>query len=96
MISGGDHTCEQYHGGGMYARSWWQRLRGMAYQSRSNITDPLIFENCRSIHTFGMKFDLRVIFLDKDNLVLATRIVRPRRVVWGPRGTRSVVEYPFD
>lgn len=43
-----------------------------------------------------MKFDLRVIFLDKDNLVLATRIVRPRRVVWGPRGTRSVVEYPFD
>lgn len=65
----------------------------MAHLDIAEAPDSMIFEHCRSIHTFGMRFDLLVVFLDASNVVLDKRRVRPRRIVVGPRGTRTVVEF---
>lgn len=84
-----------YRGKGNYARSRSQRRRGLARIEIDKCPEELIFENCRSIHTFGMKFDLVVLFLDKNKRILKSKIVGKNRIVFGPRGTYSIVELPF-
>ena len=80
---------------GIYACGHRQRRKGLAGIHISDAPDEMIFERCRSIHTFGMKFDLKVIFLDPDNIVLGACIVRPRRIVFAPRSTFAIVEQPL-
>ncbi len=80
---------------GIYARGHRMRRTGMARISLDEAPHEMIFEKCRSIHTFGMKFALRVIFLDADSRVISTRIVHPRRIVVAPRGTHAIVEQPL-
>ncbi len=80
---------------GPTAHGYRQRCKGL---SRINLIDApveLSFERCRSIHTFGMKFDVSVIFLDRKNRVIASRITKPRRLVIAPRGTYTIVERPL-
>ncbi len=46
-----------------------------------------------SIHTFGMRFTIDVLFLNRQLHILAAHGgVRPRRVVWAPRATASTLE----
>jgi uncharacterized membrane protein (UPF0127 family) len=52
----------------------------------------LLFPRCRSVHTFGMRFALDLVWLDGAGAVVRVdRGVPPRRVRWC-RGARSVVE----
>lgn len=40
---------------------------------------------CNSIHTFGMRFSIDAVFLDRHGKVLALKPdVRPGRLAWGP------------
>ena len=80
---------------GIYARGYRQRRKGLAGIHISDAPDEMIFERCRSIHTFGMKFDLKIIFLDRDNIVLGACIVCPRRIIVAPRSTFTIVEQPL-
>ncbi len=80
---------------GNYASTRSKRFKGLARIALEQNPEPLIFENCRSIHTFGMKFDLKVVFLDLDNRVLGSRNVPPRRIVFAPKGTHTIVEIPI-
>jgi uncharacterized membrane protein (UPF0127 family) len=77
------------------ARTHRQRRRGLSRIELTDDIEPMMFSRCRSIHTFGMKFDLDVVFLDKNNVVLGRRQVKPRRIVFGPRSTHSIVEIPI-
>ncbi|HMS24374.1 MAG TPA: DUF192 domain-containing protein [Acidimicrobiia bacterium] len=96
MKSSGDvHVGMTYIRSGPIAQGYRQRRKGLA---RINLTDApaeLSFERCRSIHTFGMRFDLSVLFLDRNNRVIASRITKPRRLVIAPRGTYTIVERPL-
>ncbi|MFN3653003.1 MAG: DUF192 domain-containing protein [Armatimonadota bacterium] len=48
-----------------------------------------------SIHTWGLRYAIDVLFLDRDLRVLrVARGVRPWRVALAPRGTAGVVELP--
>ncbi len=48
---------------------------------------------CKDVHTWFMRFSIDVVFLSKDNRVLAVREnVKPFRFVLGPKGTVSVLE----
>lgn len=71
-----------------------QRRKGLAGIGIDMAPEELIFENCHSIHTFGMRFNLLVIFLDRDNRVLKSKIAKPRRIFFGPPGTYTTVERP--
>jgi uncharacterized protein len=56
--------------------------------------EGLLIPRCRSIHTFGMRFALDVIFLDSAaRAVSVRRRVPPRRIAADRRG-RSVLEVP--
>ena len=66
----------------MVAKSWWARLRGLAWRRQPPDGWALLFPRCRSVHTFGMRFPIDVVFLDRHGWPIAIRRgVRPGRIV---------------
>lgn len=75
------------------ANTFWSRAIGLLSRSMLLDSEALLITPCASIHTFGMRFAIDVVFLDSFNRVLAIRSdVKPFRVCYAPRGTRSVME----
>jgi uncharacterized protein len=64
------------------AESWWARLRGLALRREPPDGWALLFPRCRSVHTFGMRFLIDVVFLDRHGWPIAIRRgVKPGRIV---------------
>lgn len=72
------------------AQGFRQRLRGLA--CREPVDHALEFPRTRSVHTFGMRFALDLIWLDADRTpVRIDRGVPPGRLR-SNRAARSVIE----
>lgn len=52
------------------ANSFSSRLVGLMFKERMDDFDGLLITQCNSIHTFFMKYDLDLIFLNKDHEVV--------------------------
>ncbi len=52
------------------AGDFFTRLLGLMYKKDLPSGQALLLAPCNSIHTFGMKFAIDVIFLDPDGIVL--------------------------
>jgi uncharacterized membrane protein (UPF0127 family) len=64
------------------ASSLRRRLLGLALRRNPPEGWALLFPRCRSVHTFGMRFEIDVVFLDASGRVLLiARGVRPWRLV---------------
>jgi len=59
---------------------------------RSGCEGALWLPRTRSVHTFGMRFPIDVVYLDRDGVVIATPTLAPNRVGRPHRGGRAVVE----
>jgi len=76
------------------AKDFRTRLRGLAFRDRDEAGPGLLIPRCSSVHTFGMRFELDVFFLDEAGRVIDVhRRLPPRRVVWC-RGASAVLEIP--
>jgi uncharacterized membrane protein (UPF0127 family) len=74
------------------AHTWRARLCGLAFMSHLHVDEALVFPHCRSVHTFGMRFPIDVVFVDRDWLPIYVEYdVGPRRVLRS-RFARSVIE----
>jgi uncharacterized membrane protein (UPF0127 family) len=72
--------------------SAWTRLVGLAWLDDLPAGCGLLIPRCSSVHTFGMRFELDLDFLDDDGRVLRrAAAVPPRRMVWC-RGAAAVLE----
>lgn len=70
------------------------RLLGLAFLDPARAGPGLLIPRCRSIHTFGMRFALDVVFLDADGEPISHRDrVPPRRLLREP-GADAVLERP--
>jgi uncharacterized membrane protein (UPF0127 family) len=70
------------------------RLCGLAYLDREEAGAGLLIPSCSSVHTFGMRFRLDLVFLDAHGARLATyRRIPPRRFV-SRRHADAVLEIP--
>jgi len=70
------------------------RLLGLAHLDRSEVGAGLLIPRCRSVHTFGMRFVLDIVFLDAMGRPLSLRPgVSPRRAVF-ERRSAAVLELP--
>jgi uncharacterized membrane protein (UPF0127 family) len=70
------------------------RLLGLALLPRERAGAGLLIRRCRSVHTFGMRFPIDVLFLDEANRVVELRRgVPPCRVIRCP-GAMAVLELP--
>jgi uncharacterized membrane protein (UPF0127 family) len=76
------------------AKDFRTRLCGLAFRDRAEAGPGLLIPRCSSVHTFGMRFELDVFFLDEAGRVIdVRRRVPPRRVVWH-RGASAILEIP--
>jgi len=76
------------------ATSFRARLLGFSWRAREDAGPGLLIPRCASVHTFGMRFELDLYFLDESGQVIeARRRVPPRRVAWC-RGASAVLEIP--
>ncbi len=70
------------------------RLLGLALLRPGRAGEGLLIPCCRSVHTFGMRFRIHVVFLDRDlDPVSVCGSVPPNRVLREPRAA-AVVELP--
>jgi uncharacterized membrane protein (UPF0127 family) len=70
------------------------RTLGLALLSAERIGEGLLIPRCRSVHTFGMRAPLDVVFLDAQMAPLSGRYGVPaNRIVREPRAS-AVVELP--
>jgi uncharacterized membrane protein (UPF0127 family) len=64
------------------AESWWARLTGLAWRRKPPDGWALLFPRCHSVHTFGMRFPIDIVFLDRHGWPIAIRrSVEPRQLV---------------
>ncbi len=70
------------------------RLLGLAGLEREQAGAGLLIPRCAGVHTFWMRFDLDLVFLDRAGAPLALRRrVPPRSLAWR-RGAAAVLELP--
>jgi uncharacterized protein len=78
------------------ARGFRSRLLGLARLSAAEAGAGLLIPRCAAVHTFGMRFELDLVFLDRrDRPIAVHRRVPPRRFVW-QRGAAAVLEIPSE
>ena len=71
------------------------RVLGLLVRPPLRPGEGLWLDPCGGIHTWAMAYPIDVVFLDRELRVAGVaRNVRPWRLVFAPRGTRSVVELP--
>lgn len=78
------------------ATSFRSRLLGLTWCDRAQAGAGLLIPRCSSVHTFGMRFELDVYFLDRRGGVLSVRRRVPRRRVIWHRGASAVLEIPSE
>lgn len=76
------------------ACGWHARLLGLSRLERSEAGPGLLIPRCASVHTFGMRFALDLVFLDAEGRPLALRRGVPPRRIAGHRGAAAVLELP--
>lgn len=74
------------------ADTFLKRLRGLAYSDRTD--RALWIVPCSSIHTFWMRFDLHVLFVDIEGKVLKVIPNLPPRRWASCKSARYVLEIP--
>jgi uncharacterized membrane protein (UPF0127 family) len=76
------------------ARGLRARLLGLAGLAPERAGAGLLIPRCRSVHTFGMRFPLDLVFLDGDGRPISSRRgVGPRRLA-SERRAAAVLELP--
>jgi uncharacterized membrane protein (UPF0127 family) len=74
------------------ARSFRDRLVGLALRRAPPDGRGLLLPGCRSVHTFGMRFALDLVWLDRAGAVLAIDAGVPPWRVRRRRGAAAVIE----
>ena len=70
----------------------WRRLRGLLGRKALHPAEGLLIKPCQQVHCFFMKFAIDVIFLDRQNTVVAIHTLSPNQVSPLVREAVSVLE----
>lgn len=69
-----------------------ERAWGLLGRSELEPNEGLLLERSRSVHTFGMRFPIDAVLLDRDDRVIAVVRLSPNRVLLPRSRVRSVLE----
>ena len=70
------------------------RLLGLSHLDRDEAGHGLVIPRCSSIHTFGMRFDLDLYWLDEAGEAIQAHPSLPPRRLANCRGAAAVLEIP--
>ena len=75
------------------ATGFIDRLRGLMYVKHLPRGHAILLEPCNSIHTFGMRFAIDVLFLDASSRIIkAIRSLSPGKIAGPVAGAHAVLE----
>jgi len=75
------------------ADTFWARLKGLMFRRNIPGGQALLLDPCPQIHTCFMRFEIDVVFLDKQNRVVAVQErVKPWRMSKFYRHSRRTLE----
>ncbi|TMK18217.1 MAG: DUF192 domain-containing protein [Actinobacteria bacterium] len=69
-----------------------ERARGLLGRSGLEPSEGLLLEHSRSVHTFGMRFPIDAVLLDRDARVIDVVRLSPNRVLLPRAHVRAVLE----
>ena len=73
------------------ADTFRKRLVGLLMKEAFN--KALLLKNIKAIHTLGMKFNIDIIFLDKDYQVIGYQLnIAPNKIIKGAKNTKHILE----
>ncbi len=77
------------------ARNIFSRIKGLLGKDSLPPGHALLIKPCNGVHTFGMRFPIDVIFLDRENRVVAvSENLRPNHLSSLHFRAASVIELP--
>jgi uncharacterized membrane protein (UPF0127 family) len=77
------------------ADSFWMRAKGLMFRKGWEDFDGLLLSPCRSIHTFGMRMEIDVCFLDPEHTITkALYAMGPWKSAQGGRRSHATLELP--
>ena len=77
------------------ANTFWARLKGLMFRRKLAVQTGLLLDPCPQIHTCFMRFNIDVIFVDKNNRVIAVmEHLKPWRMTKFYTCARRVLELP--
>jgi uncharacterized protein len=77
------------------AYRFFRRLKGLMFTSELPIGQAMHLQPCQSVHTFFMKYDIDVIYLNKEmEVVKITHAMKPSKVGKLVKNAHSVIELP--
>ncbi len=68
------------------------KAKGRGLLGRDGLDGAMLLDRTRSVHTFGMRFDLDLAFLDADLVVIRTMRLKRNRITLPVWGARAVLE----
>ncbi|HAN10741.1 MAG TPA: DUF192 domain-containing protein [Clostridiales bacterium] len=79
------------------ADTFWSRFMGLMFRKSIDNEEALVIEPCNNVHMFFMKFEIDVVFVDKDDTIcyiqenlrtghISKYVSKARYVVELPRG----------
>lgn len=67
----------------MMTGSAWERMRGLLGRAPLRERDALLIDRCGSVHTWGMRYPLDLVFMDRVwRIRKLVRDVQPWRIAW--------------
>lgn len=76
-----------------FAKTFIKRLKGYMFHRRPQTNEVLIIDPCNQIHTFNMKFDIDVLYLDNDYRVIHKHLaLKPGKILPCVKNATCVVE----
>jgi uncharacterized protein len=75
------------------ARNFIQRASGLIFRKQLLANEVFHLKPCNSVHTFGMKYAIDIVYLDKTGVILKIiKNMQKRRISWCLKA-HSVLEF---
>jgi uncharacterized membrane protein (UPF0127 family) len=72
--------------------TWRERARGLLGRGALAPEEGLLLRRCRSVHTFGMRFAIDAVLLDRDDRVVEVVRLPPGRILLPRPRVRHILE----
>ena len=74
------------------ANTFFKRLKGLMGKKSLEDGNGLLLKNCKSVHTYFMRFTIDVVYLDKNFIVLEKQNLQPWKCGKFVKNTKHILE----
>lgn len=85
------------------ADNFWKRMMGLSFSKKKNMFFPLPYEARWSLWMFGVRYSIKIIFIDKGKTIVDIKYGEPLRFdtktwrIYKPRKScKYILETPFN